>query len=113
MAPRRPVTSDERGTSTVCGRGGEGDNVGVRTGSDDATASSTWPASATHRRVLVVNTRNVVASATVPGGAGGTVAVVDEATGDGPPRCTAMASDTLTLQPFATAVVTLPDGAQS
>ena len=42
-----------------------------------------------------------------------TVATVDESTGDGPPRCTTLHPTagqpvTLTLQAFATAVVTLP-----
>ena len=46
--------------------------------------------------------------ATVPGATKGKMSTVDEATGDGPARVEALQSDTITLAPFAVAMVTMP-----
>jgi hypothetical protein len=58
--------------------------------------------------VLLVNPRFATLQATVPGATKGKLATVDEATGDGPARVEAIQSDTITLAPYAVAMVTMP-----
>lgn len=74
---------------------------GARRGASDAGT----------QRVLLINKKSTPQSVTLPGANGGTMQVVDLASGDGPPRSSALTSDTIALQPFATAVVQLPAAA--
>jgi hypothetical protein len=60
------------------------------------------------RRVLVVNKRDRTTSLVVAGASGGQVDYVDRKTGFGPPGSSRLASDTVTLDGLAVAVVTLP-----
>lgn len=59
------------------------------------------------RRVLLVNKRNRAFEISIPGGRGGGVQYVDQSTGSGPPASFAISNDTLPLQGFGVAVVTL------
>lgn len=55
-----------------------------------------------------MNRRYATAQVSLPGATQGRMATVDEATGDGPARVSAITSDTFTLAPYAVAMVTLP-----
>lgn len=59
------------------------------------------------RRVLVLNKSPTSQSVTVPGGAGGSWAYVDESTGFGPWATETLPSDTFTLSPYAAGILTL------
>ena len=58
------------------------------------------------RKLLLVNTKNAVQTATVAGAKGATIAIIDEATGESPARREKVASDLITLQPFAFGILT-------
>lgn len=60
------------------------------------------------RKVLITNTQFAAHSANVAGATGGTMQTVDEATGFGPPRVEAVASDDISLAPYAVVLVTMP-----
>jgi len=60
------------------------------------------------RKVLLVNKRDAPVQVSLPGGSGGDMQYVDQQTGSKPAADARMSGDTLTLQPFAVAVVTLP-----
>jgi glycosyl hydrolase family 39 (putative alpha-L-iduronidase) len=60
------------------------------------------------RRVLLVNKRNRPFDVTVPGASGGQVDRVDQTTALQPPASAKLTGDTVTLDGFAVAVVTLP-----
>ena len=57
------------------------------------------------RFVLLINTKSVASSVTLTGAKGGSMRVVDEQSGGGPPRSVSVLSDDLILAPFAVAVV--------
>eukprot|EP00043_Microstomoeca_roanoka_P017589 m.184251 g.184251 ORF g.184251 m.184251 type:complete len:71 (-) comp16665_c1_seq3:2397-2609(-) len=58
-------------------------------------------------QVLLVNKRFTPANVTLNGASGQIIRVVDEATGDGPPRQETLASNTFRLDPFAVALLRL------
>ena len=64
-------------------------------------------ATGTVRKVLLVNKGMNTTQATVTGARGGSLFMVDETTGDGPPSRSSPGSDTITLLPWAVGVVYL------
>lgn len=60
------------------------------------------------RKVLLVNKRNRLFEISIPGGEGSVVQYVDQSTGARPPASFAMSNETLPLQGFGVAIVTLP-----
>ena len=63
------------------------------------------------RRVLVLNKSPTSQSVTVPGGAGGSWAFIDESTGFGPWTTETLQSDTFGLAPYAAGILTLASAA--
>jgi hypothetical protein len=86
-----------------CSTGG-----GYQPGATGLTAQAFVSGGTGARKVLLVNQLLAVNNATIAGATGGSIAYVDESTGFGPAQTAALDSDTVTLQPFAVAVVTLP-----
>eukprot|EP00043_Microstomoeca_roanoka_P017588 m.184224 g.184224 ORF g.184224 m.184224 type:complete len:614 (-) comp16665_c1_seq2:2397-4238(-) len=73
---------------------------------DDVHAQA-YITAAGQRKVLLVNKRFTPANVTLNGASGQIIRVVDEATGDGPPRQETLASNTFRLDPFAVALLRL------
>jgi len=57
------------------------------------------------QKVLLINKKNYPACINVPGAASKTIYILDESSGMGPARKAMTTSDTITLQPFAVAVI--------
>jgi len=62
------------------------------------------------RWVLIINKRYATATVLLPGCSGGMMQIVNEASGFGPATEVTLASSTITLSPFAIAVVHMPPG---
>ena len=60
-----------------------------------------------NRRVLVINKQLTPATVRVAGATGGTMLVVDQQSGEQPPRKVTLSSDDVPLAPFAVGVVFL------
>lgn len=75
----------------------------VGSGSDDVVAQGYKTRRG--REVLLINKRNSSVTVSLPGVDSGAVLMVDESTGDGPARKTAIKGGQVTLAPFAVAIV--------
>ncbi|CAF5129401.1 unnamed protein product, partial [Rotaria sp. Silwood1] len=63
-----------------------------------------------HRRwVLIINKRFASVDVFLPGATGGTMQIVNEASGFGPPIETKLMLSRITLSPFAVAIVHMPN----
>ena len=59
----------------------------------------------TGQKMLLVNKYNAVTEVVVPNASGSVMLTVDESCGNGPAYSQVLTSDTVTLQPFAVAVI--------